>query len=85
MSPHVSFGIAVYEKEFAVPNGMLETGLALRLDFGAGRMLRKFPARSSGMQAWLDGPVREAAIVYVNDRRAGSVWCPPYQSMSRGC
>jgi len=23
--------------------------------------------------------VREAAIVYVNDRRAGSVWCPPYR------
>ena len=22
--------------------------------------------------------VREAAVVYVNDRRAGSVWCPPY-------
>jgi hypothetical protein len=30
------------------------------------------------MQAWLDAPVREAAVVYVNDRRAGSVWCPPY-------
>jgi len=30
------------------------------------------------MQAWLEGPVREAAVVYVNDRRAGSVWCPPY-------
>ena len=30
------------------------------------------------MQAWLDAPVREAAVVYINDRRAGSIWCPPY-------
>jgi hypothetical protein len=30
------------------------------------------------MQAWLEAPVREAAVVYINDRRAGSVWCPPY-------
>jgi hypothetical protein len=22
--------------------------------------------------------VREAAVVYVNDQRVGSVWCPPY-------
>ena len=31
----------------------------------------------SGMRAMLDGPVREAAIVYVNGKRAGAVWCPP--------
>ncbi len=30
------------------------------------------------MRAMLDGPVREAAIVYVNGKRAGAVWCPPY-------
>jgi hypothetical protein len=30
------------------------------------------------MQAILDAPVREAAVVYVNGKRAGSVWCPPY-------
>ena len=30
------------------------------------------------MQTWFDPPVREAAVVYINDRRAGSVWCPPY-------
>jgi hypothetical protein len=22
--------------------------------------------------------VKEAAVIYVNDQRAGSVWCPPY-------
>jgi hypothetical protein len=26
-----------------------------------------------------EGPVREAAVVYVNGKRAGSVWCAPYQ------
>jgi len=31
------------------------------------------------MQAWLDGPVREAAVIYINDKRAGSIWCPPYR------
>jgi hypothetical protein len=30
------------------------------------------------MQAWYDAPVREAAVVYVNDKRAGTLWCPPY-------
>ena len=30
------------------------------------------------MQAVLDAPVRDAAVVYVNGKRAGSVWCPPY-------
>jgi hypothetical protein len=31
------------------------------------------------MRAMLDGPVREAAVVYVNGQRAGSVWCAPYE------
>jgi hypothetical protein len=31
------------------------------------------------MRALLDGPVREAAIVYLNGQRAGSVWHPPYE------
>jgi len=31
------------------------------------------------VRAWVDAPVRDAAIVYVNGRRAGSAWCPPYR------
>ena len=31
------------------------------------------------MRAWLESPVREAAVVYVNGERAGAVWRPPYQ------
>ena len=31
------------------------------------------------MRAYLDGPVREAARVYVNDKLAGYVWHPPFR------
>jgi hypothetical protein len=31
------------------------------------------------MRAMFEGPVREAAVVYVNGKRAGSVWCAPYE------
>ncbi len=70
-------GVAVYEKNVVVPESMLQPGLAVRLDLGEGRALTE-SRRTNGMQAWLEGPVREAAEVYVNDRRAGSIWCPPY-------
>jgi hypothetical protein len=31
------------------------------------------------MRAWIESPVREAAVVYVNGQCAGSVWHPPYR------
>jgi ubiquinone biosynthesis protein Coq4 len=31
------------------------------------------------MRAWLESPVREAAVVYVNGQRVGSVWHAPYE------
>ena len=31
-----------------------------------------------GMRAWFEPPIREAAIVFVNGRRAGALWHPPY-------
>ena len=31
-----------------------------------------------GMHAYYDPPIREAAIVYINGQRAGSLWHPPY-------
>jgi hypothetical protein len=70
-------GVAVYEKNITVPEGMMKPGLALQLDFGPGRAEPE-SRRVNGMQAWFDAPVREAAEVYINDQRAGSVWCPPY-------
>jgi hypothetical protein len=70
-------GTATYEKEVTVPADFPPTGMGARLDFGEGKAETEQPLRS-GMQAWLDAPVREAAVVYVNGSRVGSVWCPPY-------
>jgi len=70
-------GQATYEKSFVVPQGMLKAGASLRLDLGEGKSIPESPLRN-GMQAWFDPPVRESAAVYINDKKAGSVWCPPY-------
>jgi len=70
-------GLATYEKNVMVPKSMIQPNLSTRLDFGEGQPV---PPRNlrAGMQAWLEAPVREAAVVYVNDQRAGAVWCPPF-------
>jgi len=70
-------GVATYEKDVTVPDRLLQNGIDVRMDFGEGTPLPAQPLKA-GMQAWLDAPVREAAVVYINDRRAGSIWCPPY-------
>jgi hypothetical protein len=73
-------GIAVYEREFEAPahNGAVE------LDFGGPKPLPAVPLKA-GMQAWLDAPVREVAIVHLNGERIGSVWSPPYRlDVTRG-
>lgn len=70
-------GVATYEKEVTIPAALLQNSSSLLLDFGKGIPLTPQSLRN-GMQAWLDGPVREAAVVYINDVRVGSVWCPPY-------
>jgi hypothetical protein len=31
-----------------------------------------------GMHAWYDPPIHEAAIIFINGQRAGSLWHPPY-------
>jgi alpha-L-rhamnosidase len=71
-------GEAVYEKSFIVPASLAVSLPDLWLDLGEGRALRPTPQHSEGMQAWFEGPVREAAVVYVNGQRAGTVWHPPY-------
>ena len=70
-------GTASYEKDVTVPENLLSPGTVVHLDFGEGQPLPEENLRA-GMQAWLATPVREAAVVYVNEKRAGSVWCPPY-------
>ncbi len=70
-------GTATYEKTVPITADSLRRGSSVRLEFGDDKPIPPQPLRN-GMQAWLEAPVREAAVVYVNDQRAGSVWCPPY-------
>lgn len=70
-------GVATYEKDVNVPESFLKDGQMVRLDFGEGKPVTPQNLKA-GMQTWLEPPVREAAVVYVNERRAGSVWCPPF-------
>ena len=70
-------GTATYEKEVMLPDNPSAHPSA-QLDFGEGRPVAEQPLRS-GMQAWFDPPVREAAVIYINGQRAGALWCPPYR------
>jgi hypothetical protein len=50
------------------------------LNFGEGTPVSTDDRRSGpGMRAMMDAPVREAAVVYVNGKRAGAVWCAPWE------
>ena len=69
-------GTAVYEKTFDLAPDVLNNS-AVKMDFGEAIPL-EVQNLKNGMQTWLDAPVKEAAVVYINDRRAGSVWSPPY-------
>jgi hypothetical protein len=71
-------GEATYERTATVPQSLIRRGLEVRLDFGEGTPVPQILLDHPGMQAWLDSPIREAAVVFVNERRAGSVWHPPY-------
>ena len=71
-------GEAAYKAEFqldAVPSNANR----VVLDFGEGTPIAdtRKPG-SSGISALLNPPIREAAIVWINGNRAGSMWHPPY-------
>lgn len=70
-------GIAVYRKSFTPPRAFLSKGARVVLRLGEG-VPEEIAGNKSG--ARLAGPVREAAAVYVNGRRAASVWAPPYEA-----
>jgi hypothetical protein len=74
-------GEAVYTRRFKVDADHVPgTASNFYLDFGAGTPFEdKRRPGASGMMALLDPPIREAAIVYVNGKRVGSLWHPPYK------
>jgi hypothetical protein len=67
-------GSAIYEKSVIIPAG---TNPVI-LDFGPGAPVQ--PSKmANGMRAWLDPPVRESAVVYVDGALAGYVWHAPFR------
>jgi hypothetical protein len=73
-------GRATYEKTVTIDQAMAASKHPLYLNFGEGTPVTAEGRRSaSGMRAMLEGPVREAAVVTVNGKPAGSVWCAPYE------
>jgi hypothetical protein len=71
-------GQVTYKKEVDLPSD-LSSGTSLILSFGEGTPVQSpNPLSKFNLRAFLEGPVREAAEVYVNGSRAGVVWHPPY-------
>jgi hypothetical protein len=54
-------------------------GRRIVLHFADGKPLPDTQAGKNGMRAWYDPPIREAAIIYLNGKRVGSLWHPPYE------
>jgi hypothetical protein len=70
-------GSATYERKVSIPDGFLRTGMQTDLNLGEPTPVPV--QREAHFQAWLDSPVREAAEVFVDGRRAGTIWHPPYE------
>lgn len=73
-------GVAIYSKSFHLP-ASAQRGDRLILSFGPGAPIDMPPGTTNAQhtRAWFNPPIREAAVVYVNGQRAGSLWHPPYQ------
>uniref|UniRef100_A0A372ILC7 Glycoside hydrolase n=2 Tax=Paracidobacterium acidisoli TaxID=2303751 RepID=A0A372ILC7_9BACT len=70
-------GTATYVRTVDAAAALLKARVVL-LDFGEGTPVERTASHYAGSRAWLEGPVREAAVVYVNGKEAGTVWHPPY-------
>jgi len=70
-------GVGTYTKQVDVPAALLGAGLRQVLDFGSGAPAPTV-GRAMGVRANFQPPIGDAAVVYVNGQRAGSLWTPPY-------
>jgi alpha-L-rhamnosidase len=69
-------GEATYTNNFTLPPDLGPT----LIDFGEGTpTVDTRPPNASGIHALLDPPIREAAVVSINGKLAGSLWHPPYR------
>lgn len=72
-------GQVSYERRFDLSTQDLSSGARGMLDFGEGTPVEEpVPLLQHSMKAYFEGPVREAAGVFVNGQWAGFVWRPPY-------
>jgi hypothetical protein len=77
-------GTVTYARRVTLPPGLRKPGDRRFLDFGEAKPIEPEPLpsgtlRGNSFAALVAPPVREAAAVFVNGRRAGSVWAPPYR------
>jgi hypothetical protein len=70
-------GEAVYEREFTLSK--VPGGAAFLEAEGGLPVAKPDVIKGPGMRAWYDPPIREAAIVFINGHRVGSLWHPPYR------
>ncbi len=70
-------GEAVYERDFTLSK--VPDGAAFLEVEGGAPVTPPAILKGPGMRAWYDPPVREAAIVFINGHRVGSLWHPPYR------
>jgi hypothetical protein len=72
-------GEVVYSRSVTIAHAPAP-GAHVFLDFGPGTAIadNRRPM-ASGMLALLDAPIREAAIIFVNGQKVGSLWHPPYR------
>jgi hypothetical protein len=77
-------GTATYRLTVTPPPAFRAPGGRVYLDFGDAKPIDREPLpggtlRGNSFAALVAPPIREAATVFVNDRRAGSLWAPPYR------
>lgn len=70
-------GEVIYERTVELPADLKPSSAVL--DFGEGTPVpQPDPLPEFSLRAYLEGPIREAADVYVNGQHAGVAWHPPY-------
>jgi glycosyl hydrolase family 106( putative alpha-L-rhamnosidase) len=77
-------GTASYRRSVRPGAAFRAKGTRVFLDFGPARPIEREPLpsgtlRGNSFQALVAPPLREAATVFVNGRRAGAVWAAPYR------
>ena len=70
-------GEAVYERDFTLTK-VPDRATFLEAE-GGSPVAKPDVIKGPGMRAWYDPPVREAAVVFINGHRVGSLWHPPYR------